>query len=744
MYADVIVDITNERLDKTFQYLVPETMEKTLKPGMQVWFPFGRGNREQKGFVLELKERPDFDPEKTKALTRIAEESVSVEGELIALAAWIRENYGSTMIQALKTVLPVRDKVRGVERVTFVPARSEEEMQAYLTLCIRNNYRARVRLLKALKEEGSLTLPEAEARGISRKALKDLKESGYVCALRETVYRNPVSRADKAYERKTLSGEQQQAVDCFCRDYASGIRRVYLLHGVTGSGKTEVYLEVMDQVIAQGKQVIVLIPEIALTYQTLIRFYTRFGGRVSVINSRMSQGERYDQFERARNGEIDIMIGPRSALFTPFSHLGLIIIDEEHEASYKSENTPRYHARETAVQRANMCGASVMLGSATPSMESYYRAKTGEYRLLTLTKRVEERPLPKVYIEDMREELKAGNRSVFSRHLRALMEDRLQKGQQMMLFLNRRGYAGFLSCRSCGGVIKCPHCDVSLSVHRGKGRQKLVCHYCGHEQEMMNRCPSCGSGYISELKAGTQQIEELVQREFPGARVLRMDMDTTRRKGEHAKILSAFSERQADILIGTQMIVKGHDFPGVTLMGVLAADMSLFAGDYRASERTFQLLTQAAGRAGRGTDPGEVVIQTYQPDHYSIVMAVEQNYESFYEQELIFRRMLKYPPGAHMLAILMSCEDESHLTVGAEYLKKMIVHLYKGKDMQVIGPAEGGISRVKDRYRKNIFIKHEDYTLLTRIKDRLEQYIEANEGFDTIQIQFDFNPMNLL
>ncbi len=745
MYADVIVDITHEKLDRSFQYRVPEELEGKLKAGMQVIFPFGNGNRQQKGFVVGLTEKAACDPEKIKTLTGIAPGSVPIEGELIALADWIRENYGSTMIQALKTVLPVRDKVKGIEKVTLVPALPEENMQEYLDLCTRRSYKARARLLTLLKERGRLSMTEAlEREHISRKTIQDLKKGGYIRLERETLYRNPVSEASGEYARKALSKEQQAAVDTVWQEYEAGKRGVYLLHGVTGSGKTEVYLELIERVAARGKQVIVLIPEIALTYQTLMRFYTRFQDRVSVINSRMSQGERYDQFERARAGDIDVMIGPRSALFTPFSQLGLIIMDEEHEGTYKSENTPRYHARETAVQRARMCGASVLLGSATPSMESYYRTKTGEYMLLTLRNRIEERPLPRVYIEDMREELKEGNRSVFSRRLRTLMEDRLARGQQIMLFLNRRGYAGFLSCRSCGEVLKCPHCDVSLSLHRRGEGTRLVCHYCGYEQEPVSRCPSCGSGYMNELKAGTQQIEELVKREFPGARVLRMDMDTTKNKDGHAKILSAFANREADILIGTQMIVKGHDFKRVTLVGVLAADMSLFAGDYRASERTFQLLTQAAGRAGRGEEEGEVVIQTYQPDHYSITMAAAQDYESFYEQEMLFRRMLHYPPGAQMLAILMSCEKEEHLALGAEYLKKMILHLYKGKDMQVIGPADGAVSRVKDRYRKNIFIKHPDYGLLTKLKDRLEQYIEANEGFSTIYIQFDFNPMNLM
>ena len=369
-------------------------------------------------------------------------------------------------------------------------------------------------------------------------------------------------------------------------------------------------MELISRVIGQGRQAIVLIPEIALTYQTVMRFYNRFGDRVSIMNSRLSAGERFDQFERAKKGEIDVMIGPRSALFTPFSNLGLIIIDEEHEAAYKSEQVPRYHARETAIQRAKMAQASVVLGSATPSIESYYKAKNGEYVLLRLQKRVQQKPLAECYTVDLREELKEGNRSILSRKLQELMEERLEKKQQTMLFINRRGLAGFVSCRACGHVIKCPHCDVSLSQHTG-GR--MVCHYCGYEEPEPKVCPSCGSKYISGFKAGTQKIEEIVKKRFPKARTLRMDTDTTRNKDSYEEILSAFANQEADILVGTQMIVKGHDFPNVTLVGVLAADMSLYRNDFHGAERTFQLLTQAAGRAGRGKETGEVVIQTYTP-----------------------------------------------------------------------------------------------------------------------------------
>ena len=422
----------------------------------------------------------------------------------------------------------------------------------------------------------------------------------------------------------------------------------------------------------------------------------------------------------------------------PFPTLGLIVIDEEHEASYKSEQIPRYHARETAVQRAKLEGASVVLGSATPSLESFYRCQKGEYKLLKLENRIARSGLPSVYVADMREELKNGNKSILSDKLRKLMQNRLEKKEQTMLFLNRRGYAGFLSCRSCGYVVKCPHCDVSLSTHNN-GR--MVCHYCGYEEKIVRICPSCGSTHIGGFRAGTQQIEELVQREFPGARVLRMDLDTTRAKEGHEKILSAFANEEADILVGTQMIVKGHDFPKVTLVGVLAADMSLYADDYRAAERTFALLTQAAGRAGRGTAHGEVVIQTYNPEHYSIRAASMQNYELFYEEEMKYRELMGYPPAEHLLAVLLSSEDEELLDKGAFYLKEYAHRIGKNHEIQIIGPASPYIGKMKDIYRRVLYLKADSNRMLIHMKDYMEQYIEMNRGFDKIRIQFDFDPV---
>jgi primosomal protein N' (replication factor Y) len=441
---------------------------------------------------------------------------------------------------------------------------------------------------------------------------------------------------------------------------------------------------------------------------------------------------------RAKAGEIDVMIGPRSALFTPFPNLGLIVMDEEHEPSYKSEQVPAYHARESAVHRAELEGASVVLGSATPSMEAYYRACRGDYTLLRLSKRATGGCLPAVYVEDMREEMKKGNSSMFSDRLRMLMEDRLQKQEQILLFLNRRGYAGFVCCRSCGYVVKCPHCDVALSEHNGG---KLVCHYCGYETGRLDRCPSCGTKHIGGFRAGTQQIEQAVQRQFPNARVLRMDADTTRGKEGHDRILSAFAQKQADILIGTQMIVKGHDFPDVTLVGILAADLSLYQSDFRAGERTFELLTQAAGRAGRGQKQGEVVIQTYQPDHYSIQTAAAQDYESFYEQEIQYRDWMGYPPAEHMAAVRLECEDEALLDQASGYLAEFARKTGESREVQVIGPASPFVGKVRDIYRRVIYLKHPNERILTVLKDRMEKYIEVNAGFARVRVQFDFDPV---
>lgn len=741
MYADIIVDITNEKLDRIFQYSIPSELRGELSVGTEVIVPFGNGNREISGYVVSFSEKTDYPLEKIKPVLKKAEKSVAIESKLVALAAWMKEQYGGTMIQALKTVLPIKRKessqIKRKVRLLLSTKEAKEKLKFYQD----KNQKARARLLAGLIEQ-----PEQDYELVTKKlnvtlaVIRSLKEQGVLALETQELFRGSVKYQKHEEEKIYLNEQQQQAAGRFWDDYSKGIYGTYLVYGITGSGKTEVYIEMIRRVIGQGRQVIVLIPEIALTYQTVLRFYSRFGDRVSVLNSRMSAGERYDQMERVKRGEVDVMIGPRSALFTPFGNLGLIVVDEEHESTYKSEQVPRYHARETAIARAKMERASVVLGSATPSLEAFFKCRIKDSVLLRLTKRAAGQRLPTVYTVDMREELKSGNRSIISDCLKEKVRERLKRGQQTMLFINRRGYAGFVSCRSCGYVVKCPHCDVSLSEHKGG---KMVCHYCGHEEQAADICPCCGSDCIGGFKAGTQQIEDIVKREFTDAVVLRMDMDTTKRKDSHAKILSAFSNGEADILIGTQMIVKGHDFPNVTLVGILAADMSLYSNDYRSGERTFELLTQAAGRAGRGEVSGEVVIQTYSPEHYSIRMAAKQDYEGFYEEEMRYRELMGYPPVSSLLAVLMTGADEEYLRLAASYLKGFAVRADKMRSLQIIGPASPYVNKVNDEYRRILYLKCGKKEILIQMKDLMEQYIEMNSGFQSIRIQFDLNPMRV-
>lgn len=739
-YANVIVDISHEKVDRIFQYRVPEALEERLEVGMQAEVPFGAGNRLRKACVVGFAASPDYPPEKIKEIHGIVEGSVKAEEQLIALAAWMRETCGSTMNQALKTVLPVRQRTRQKLSRTLTCNLSEEEGRKLLKEYERKHWQAKARLLDALLRYGPLDQQRAlRELNLSAAVIHGLERENVLRVETKTLYRNPFEGHFTQKKREMLlNREQTAAVEEIWKDYAEGIRKTYLLHGVTGSGKTEVYMELIARVIREGKQAIVLIPEIALTFQTVMRFYERFGERVSVMHSRLSDGERYDQYQRAENGEIDVMIGPRSALFAPFSRIGFIIMDEEHEGSYKSETVPRYHARDAARFRAKLCGASVILGSATPSVDSYDRARSGQYGLCRLSGRFGDAKLPRVCIVDLRVELKEGNRGIFSRRLKAAMEERLQNGQQTMLFLNRRGLSGFVSCRSCGTAIRCPHCDVTLSLH-SDGR--LRCHYCGYETAMPSLCPSCGSRYISGFRAGTQQIEREVKKHFPQARVLRMDYDTTRTKESYEQILTAFGKGEADVLVGTQMIVKGHDFPNVTLVGVLAADISLYASDYRASERTFQLLTQAVGRAGRGDKAGEAVIQTYVPDHYSIQTAARQDYEGFYSQEILYRRMLGYPPAAFLLGIYLSGPEEAFLLEQAERLGD-IIRRFRVAGLTVIGPAAAALSRKSDMYRAVIYLKHTEEAALLGTRKQIEQVLEQETVWQKIYLQFDYNPLN--
>lgn len=735
-YASVIIDISHEQLDRMFQYRIPAVLEEKIKIGMPVLVPFGNGNRMRKAYVVELSDKAQWEEEKIKEIIGVAEKELAVEDQLVELAAWIKEQYGSTMIQALKTVMPVKEKVKTRESRYYQIGDEKIFLEALKEAKRKKNYQARARFLELLLEQGRISDEGLQQNQISLSTIKPLVEKGIVVVDSGIDYRLPSlvanNNTSNDLERVVLNEEQQAIVCDLIQKMREERHATALIHGITGSGKTEVYMELIAHVIKQKKQAIVLIPEIALTYQTVMRFYKRFGNRVSLVNSRLSAGEKFDQFQRAKKGLIDVMIGPRSALFTPFQNLGLIIIDEEHENAYKSETMPRYHARETAIKRGELSGAMVVLGSATPSMEAYYKAKKGDYFLYQLTKRaVTNSNLANVHVVDLREEMRLGNKTIFSALLQEKIEQCLEKKEQILLFLNRRGYAGFVSCRSCGEPVHCPHCDVSLTMHNNG---TLMCHYCGYTIPIPKQCPSCSSPYIAGFGLGTQKVQAMVEKRFPGVRTLRMDMDTTSGKDGHQEILSAFAKGEADILIGTQMIVKGHDFPNVTLVGILAADMSLHAGTYRASEQTFQLLTQAAGRAGRGEKSGDVIIQTYSPEHYSIQCASEQNYEKFYNKEILFRKMLRYPPVGFMMAVLVTSTEETMAKDAIDVYANMVVQY--GTLVEIIGPTDAPVSKIKDRYRKLLYVKSSEQQILIEIKDQIELLYEELHA-KKCYIQFD-------
>lgn len=744
MFADVIVDISVEALDRTFQYKIPEEIEERIRIGSRVLIPFGKGNRKITGYVLGMTEIPAWPEEKIKAIEAIEEKDVPVEGQLLQLAAWIRQQYGTTMNEALKTVLPIKRQVKSVEEHWLNFVVPEDVARKELDRCRLRHYKAKVRLLQGMFEEGGqmTTSLAAKKYGVTKPVIDGMVKAGILDVTNQRKYRNPVSASEQNGQTIRLNEEQRKAVDVFAASYERGERKTYLLYGVTGSGKTEVYMEMIASVLEQGRQVIMLIPEIALTYQTVRRFQSRFGNRVSIMNSRMSEGEKYDQYERAKRGEVDIIVGPRSALFVPFSRLGLILIDEEHEGSYKSEKPPKYHAREVAMERARMAGASLVLGSATPSVESYYAAREGNYVLLSLTRRAKDASMPQVHVVDLRQELEAGNRSVFSRLLQEKMQERLDRGEQTILFLNRRGYAGFVSCRSCGFVLKCSHCEISMTAHKNHvgDVDTLVCHYCGHAIAMPKHCPKCGSPYIAAFGLGTQKVEEMLHKRFPGARILRMDGDTTTGKHGHEGVLAPFRKGEADILIGTQMIVKGHDFPNVTLVAALAADMSMYAGDYRSSERTFELLMQASGRAGRGDKKGEMVIQTYNPDQYCIQAVERQEASYFYDNELAFRRLAKYPPFTTMSAILVLSESKTEAAACTDALAATIRNRCQDQVI-IIGPAEAGLSRARDRYRYVLYVKCQNESAVEAVKQETETISREGKWERSCSIQYDRDPI---
>jgi len=742
LLAEIIVDLTARGTDRVFHYAVPQELKERVKPGSRVLVPFG--GRRLAGYVVGFG-LPERDV-KIREIAGILDEEPVLTGDLLEIARWMADNYLCSTAEAFGRIISPRLGIKAPREVKlFRPAFPEAELEKILNSMKHSPKQAAV-LREAMAQPGLTRKELAAAAQTSLKTVDALVKGGLLESKVGTLSNFPVqpSAVNSCTSIPRLNPDQEAACKEISRALAQGKFGAYLLYGVTGSGKTEVYLRAIASALETGRQAVTLVPEISLTPQMIDLFRRRFGGRVAVLHSALAAGERYHEWRRIKEGQAPVVLGTRSAVFAPVPGPGLFIIDEEHETTYKQDDHIRYHAREVALKRAQLSGAVVLLGSATPSLESWLRAgKGGPYRLLKLPHRIDERPLPKVRVVDLRQELKEGNRGIFSRSLASAVNDRLAKGEQTLLFLNRRGYSTFVVCRECGLVLKCARCDISLSYHLDG---LLRCHYCNYTAVLPGLCPSCGSRYIRHFGAGTQKVEEVARKTFPGARIVRMDSDSTSRKGSHERIFSAFRQGEADILIGTQMIAKGLDLPGITLVGVINADTTLHMPDFRAAERTFQLLTQVEGRTGRGELPGEVLVQTYCPDHYSITSAAIHDFEGFYRNEMPVRRALGYPPFSHLARLLFTHDDEGELKKGAGLAKEILDKMVSGHDdfIDILGPAPALLSRIKGRFRWQLVLKGQRRNSLRDvIKESLAELQKLRPAFKPA-VNVDINPQGIL
>ena len=799
-YAQVIVDVPTMQTDQPYTYLVPDEWQAVIECGMRVEVPFGEGNRHIQGFVTALPTELEESKLSLKSLIRVIDLAPVVNQELLQLADYMKDVTFSFKINCLQTMLPAAmkaayqkkfvllDEDHPVKETYFsqsneidwdvieaagaltlfkrlreqsivelrylVKEKVNKKMIRYVkSLVTTDNYfvfKEQLRpnalrqhqLLEQLKTTPRETVTFYREKELLSTHLKTAEKNGWLSFEEVESYRDPFENHDFP---KTLpwqlNTEQQQAVSRILAAEAQGEATTFLLEGITGSGKTEVYLQSIAEILNKGKTAMMLVPEIALTPQMVQRFKSRFGKAVAVLHSGLSQGEKYDEWRKIERGEAQVVVGARSAVFAPLQKIGLIIIDEEHEATYKQEDTPRYHARDLAIWRSQYHHCPVILGSATPSLESRARAQKKRYELLYLTQRAHENAqLPSVTIVDLKEEYAQKNTSTFSRLLQEKISNRLQQKEQIVLLLNRRGYSSFMMCRDCGYVLPCPNCDISLTLHMDV--KKMRCHYCGHQENIPKKCPDCQGEKIRYYGTGTQKVEEELQERFPSARILRMDVDTTRKKGAHEKILKAFEEQEADILLGTQMIAKGLDYPNITLVGVLNADTALNLPDFRSSERTFQLLTQVSGRAGRGAKPGEVIVQTFNPEHHSIVLAQAQDYEAFYQQEMILRHQSGYPPFYFTVKITISHPAEQ---VVAKKKKKIAEQLKNGlsPESRILGPTPSGIKQKKNRYYYQIILKYKHEVHLHRM---LREILETSQSEQrkNLYVSIDYEPLNFI
>ena len=731
MYAEIILNSETIEIDRPFTYEVPLDMEQKVKVGQMVRVPFGVRSKPVEGFILDLKEEEIKVSFKIKNILSVENEEPVITEEDLKLINFLREEYLCKYIDAIRLLIPVGILKGAKSKSRSVIVYIDDNLES-----IKNSdgYLEVINFIK--RNTGKYTKSElTKEHGVSLYKLNKLIEHGLIKSEKEIVFRYNTREYNKDVEKK-LTAEQSMAIEAI----EDSEENLILLKGVTGSGKTEVYMRLVEKVLTEGKSAIVLVPEIALTPQMIERFKGRFGSNVALFHSKLSDGERFDEWYRVKEGKASLIIGARSAIFLPARKLGLIIIDEEHENTYKSDQNPKYQTKEVAEFISKLKGCKVILGSATPTIESYYRAISGEMKLVELNHRIDNRPMPEMKLVDMREELRSGNKSIFSRRLYASMQQKLEKGEQIILFLNRRGFSTFVSCRSCGYVFDCENCDISMTYHKNGF---LVCHYCGKTKKQPNLCPKCGSKYVKFFGAGTERVEEEVRKYLKNAKILRMDVDTTRAKDSHEKIYNAFKAGEADILIGTQMVSKGLDFPNVTLVGILSADMSLNLPDYRAAERSFQIITQVAGRAGRGEKEGEVIVQTYTPEHYSLQYAKKYDYEDFYEKEFTIRAMMGYPPFGRILLINGTGKKEDELKKQMIYLgKKVKEKAEEFGGLEVLGPTPCIIYRIKENYRWQIIVKGEFSSKFSKsIKDIL--YDKANNVYNDIRVSMDINPNSL-
>ena len=696
LYAGVIVDVRAEAVNRVFQYRIPEALRESMQIGHRVLVPFGR--RKIEGYVVELGDQLEVEEAKLRSIFALLDPDPIILPSLVELAKWMEQTYVGLLSEALQYMLPPASRW-GKERVGAKTGQMVTLLIPSPTL--RKNASAQQRVLEILQKTPTIMATELVSRAQASYATLRALEAQGVLSLQTATLERKITWDRVADPKLTLTREQSDALKLIHGEL-KGQRRPVLLHGVTGSGKTEVYLNVIADVIKGGRQAICLVPEIALTPQTLNRFATRFGERVSVLHSGLSVGERFDQWWKTYRGEVDVVIGARSAVFAPTPNLGLIVLDEEHEGTYKQEDgSIRYQTRDVAIKRASLVGGQVILGSATPAVESYHNALQGHFCLAELTERVENRPLPTAKVVDMREQFEQGNRSMFSTELHQALGKLVGTEDQAIVLLNRRGFSRFVLCRECGEVLECPNCQVSLTYHQGDAR--LHCHYCLHREPLPEKCPRCASRFLRQFGVGTEQVQQVLSKDFPELKAVRLDADTTRRKGAHSAILKQFGSGKAQVLIGTQMVAKGLDFPHVTLVGVLSADLSLNFPDIRSSERTFQLLTQVAGRSGRGEKEGQVIIQSYDPTHFAIVAAQNHDYLSFYRQEISFRRSLGYPPFRQLTRVLTSGPRKQT----EEGMRSIYAYLLeKGLSAQdILGPAPAPIGRIQGRYRWQVLVK---------------------------------------